>query len=107
MIFRWGFILSSRTSRQRLLSKFFYLKACEESGGGIIVAGKVGRDFKSNVSGFIKDFFVLKVEIDLRELIRKKLGRGLCERDFGHDLFHGKDIDYNVMSQKIVYVSGL
>ena len=52
---------SSRTSsRQRLFSEFFYLKACEESGGGIIVAGKVGRDLKSNVSGFIKDFLFWK-----------------------------------------------
>ena len=57
MIFRSVFILSSRTSsRQILFSEFFYLKACEESGGSIVVAGKVGRDLKSNVSGFIKDF---------------------------------------------------
>ena len=27
------------------------------SGGGIVVAGKVGKDLKSNVSGFIKDWF--------------------------------------------------
>ena len=52
-----GFISSSRTSsRQRLFSEFFYLKACKESGGGIVVAEKVGRDLKTNVSGFIKDF---------------------------------------------------
>ena len=37
---------------------FFYLKACEESGEGIVVVGKVGRDLKSNVSGFIKDWLV-------------------------------------------------
>ena len=41
---------------QRLFSEFFYLKAREESGAGIVVTGKVGRDLKSNVSGFIKDF---------------------------------------------------
>ena len=52
-----GLILSSRTSsRQTLFSKFFYLKACEESGRGIVVAGKLRRDLKSNVSGFIQDF---------------------------------------------------
>ena len=39
---------------------------------GIVVAGKVMRDLKSNISGFSKDFLVLKVEIDFRELIRKK-----------------------------------
>ena len=55
MIFRSGFISSSRTSsRLRLFYEFFYLKACEESGGGIFEAGKVGRDLKSNVTGFIK-----------------------------------------------------
>ena len=27
-------------------------------------------------------FFVLKLEIDFRELIRKKAGKGLFERDF-------------------------
>ena len=58
--------------RQRLFSEFFSLKACEESGGDIVIAGNVGRDLKSNVSGFIKRYFVLKVEIDFRELIRKK-----------------------------------
>ena len=36
---------------------------------------KAGRDLKSNVSGFIEKFFVLKVEIDFRELIRKGLRR--------------------------------
>ena len=40
----------------RLFSEFFYLKACEERGGDIVVAGTVRRDLKSNVSGFIKDF---------------------------------------------------
>ena len=53
MIFRSAFISSSRL---RLFSEFFYLKACEENGGGIFVARKVGRDLKLNVSGFIKDF---------------------------------------------------
>ena len=40
---------------------------------------------------------------------KKVIGKGLCERGFWHDLFHGKDIDYNVMLQKITYimVSGL
>ena len=38
---------------------------------------KAGKDLKSNVSGFIKRFFVLKVEIDFRELIRKKSREGL------------------------------
>ena len=66
-------------------------------------AGKVGRDLKSNVSGLFKDVLVLKVETDFRELIRKKVGEGLCERGFWHDLFHGKYIDNNVMSLKIVY----
>ena len=35
---------------------------------------------------------------------KKTEGKGLCERGFWHDWFHGKDIDYNVMSQKIVYI---
>ena len=35
----------------------FYLKSYEEIRGGIVVAGKVSRDLKSNVSGFINDFF--------------------------------------------------
>ena len=53
MIFCLYFILSSRTSsRLRLFSEFFYLKASEERGGDIVVAGKVGRNLKSNVSGF-------------------------------------------------------
>ena len=60
-IFRLGFISSSRTSsRQRLFSEFFYLKACQESGVGIVVARKVGRDLMSNVSDFIKDFLCLE-----------------------------------------------
>ena len=55
----FGFISSSRTSsRQRLFSEFFYLKACEKSGGVIVVVGKVGWNFKPNVSGIIKDFFL-------------------------------------------------
>ena len=58
VIFRSGFISSSRTSsRLRLFCEFFYLKVCEENGGGIVVAGNFGRDLKSNVSGYIKDFF--------------------------------------------------
>ena len=32
-------------------------------------------------------FFVLKVEIDFREQMRKKVGKGLCERDFGINYF--------------------
>ena len=36
-----------------------------------VIAGKVGRDLKSNVSGFIKDV-LFSVEIDFREMIRKK-----------------------------------
>ena len=47
--------------------------------------------------------FVLKVKINFRELIRKKWGR-VCVKGVWHDLFHGRDIDYNVMSQKIVYI---
>ena len=43
-----------------MFSEFFYLKACEESVGGIVVAGKVGSDSKSNVLGFIKDFLLGK-----------------------------------------------
>ena len=40
---------------------------------------------------------------------KEEEGKGLCERGFWHDLFLEKDIDYNVVSQKIVYivVSGL
>ena len=53
MIFRSGSISFSRTL-SRLFSEFFYLKASGESGGGIVVAGKVERDLKSNVSGFTK-----------------------------------------------------
>ena len=54
VIFRSDFISSSRTSsRLTMFSVFFYLKACEESGWSIVVAGQVGRDLKSNVSGFI------------------------------------------------------
>ena len=61
VVFHLGFISYSRTSsRQRLFSEFFYLKACEESGGGIIIVEKFGRDLKTNVSGFIKDFLVWK-----------------------------------------------
>ena len=57
MVFRLGFISSSGTSsRQKLFSEFFYLKVCEDSGGGIVVVGKVGRDLKLNESGFIKEF---------------------------------------------------
>ena len=56
MIFRLGFVSSSQTSsRQRWFSEFFYSKACERSGVGIAVAGKVGRDLKSNVSDFLND----------------------------------------------------
>ena len=82
---------------------FFYLKACEESRGGIVVAGKVGRDLKLNVTGFIKDFCF---ESGNRFLVvdKKEVGKGLCERGFWHDLSHGKDIDYNTMSQKIVCI---
>ena len=55
----FGFISSLRTSsRQTLFSEFFYLRACEESGVGIVVVGKVGRDLKSNASGFIKVFIL-------------------------------------------------
>ena len=75
----------------------------------MVIAGKVGKDIKSNVSVFIKYYFVLKVKIDFRELIKKEVGKDLRERGFWHDLFQGKDIDSNVMSLKIVYivVSGL
>ena len=57
----WDFIRfffsSSRTSsRQKLFSEFFYLKAYEESGVGRVVSGKVAGDLKLNVSGSIKDF---------------------------------------------------
>ena len=40
---------------------------------------------------------------------KKEVGKALCENGFWRDLFHGEDIDYNVISQKIVYfvVSGL
>ena len=104
MIFRSGFISSSRTSsRQRLFSEFFYLKACEENRGGIVVVGKLGRDLKSNVLGFIKDFCFENGD-KFQEVDKKEVGKNLCERGFWHDLFHGKDIDYNVMSQKIVYI---
>ena len=52
----FGFISSSQFfSRQRLFSEFFYLKACEESGVSIVVAGKLERDLKSKVSGFIHE----------------------------------------------------
>ena len=50
VIFCSGFISFSKTSsRLRLFSEFFYLKTCEKSRGGIVVAEKVGRDLKSNV----------------------------------------------------------
>ena len=52
----FGFISSSQTSsRQRLFSEFFYLKACEESEAGIVLAGKVGRYLKSNLQSFAWD----------------------------------------------------
>ena len=54
-----------------MFSEFSYLKTCEESGWCTVVAGKVGRDLKTNISGFIYKI-VSKVEIDFRELIRKK-----------------------------------
>ena len=38
---------------------------------GYSCSRKTWRDLKSNVSGFIKDFFILKVEIDFRALIKK------------------------------------
>ena len=58
MIFCLGFISPSRTSsRLRLFSKFFFLKACEENGGDVVVARKVLRDLKLNISGFIEDFY--------------------------------------------------
>ena len=50
---------------------------------------KAGIDLKLTVSGFIKDFFVLKVEIDFRELKRISRERfGL--KGFWHISFHGK-----------------
>ena len=43
----FGFISSPRTSsKQRLFSEIFYLKTCDESGRGIVVAGKRGKGFK-------------------------------------------------------------
>ena len=47
------------------------------------------RDLKSNVSGFSKDFLVLKVDIHFREMIGKKVGKGLFESGFGTSLFYG------------------
>ena len=44
-------------------------------------------DLKSSVSGFIRGFFVLKVEIDFKELIRKKAGKGLGKNGFGISYF--------------------
>ena len=35
---------------------------------------------------------------------KKEVAKGLCEMGFWHDLFHEKDIDYNVMPQKIVHI---
>ena len=67
----FGFISSSGTSRQRLFYEFFYLKACEESGKGIVIAEKVERYLKSMYQVLLR-FFVLKVEIEFRELIRNK-----------------------------------
>ena len=34
---------------------------------------------------------------------KKKSREGFVWNGFWHNLFHGKDIDYNVMLQKIVY----
>ena len=54
-----------------MFSEFFDLKACKVTGVGIVVAGTLRRGVKPNVSVFIKDF-CLNVEIDFRELIKKK-----------------------------------
>ena len=52
---------------------------------------KAGRDSKLNVSSFIKGFFVLKVVINFRELIRKKkLGRVWVKGSFGMTCFMEK-----------------
>ena len=97
----FGFISSSRTERQ--FSKFSYIKACEENRGSIVVTGKVEKDLKSNVSLKIF-FFYLESEYIFKGAEKKEVGKGLVWKGFWHDLFHGKDIDYNVISQKIVYI---
>ena len=100
VIFHTGFISFSRTSsRQGLFSGFLYLKTCEESWRVIVVVGQVGSDLKSNVSGFC-----LKLEL------RRKTYESVCMTgEFAMTGFHGKGIDYNLMSQKIAYIviSGL
>ena len=56
---------------------------------GYSCSRKARRNLKLNVSGFIKDFFVLKLGIDFRELIRKSRAR-FGWKGFWHILFHGK-----------------
>ena len=84
----FGFISSSRTSSHQteiVFWDFLFKSIWGEMikwWRGYSCYRKAGRNFKSNVSGFIKDFFVLKVEIDFRKLIRKSR-EGLSERGFG------------------------
>ena len=108
VIYRSGFISSSRiSSRQKLFSEFFYLKAREKVDGGIVVAGKVGRDLKSNISSFIKlfgFFFCFENGDRFWGVDKKEVGKNLGEREFWYDLSHGKDFVYIVRSQKIVYI---
>ena len=112
VIFRSGFISPSRiSSRLRLVSEFFYLKSCEESRKGCSYSRKNWEGFKAKYIRFHNFFcyFCFESGYSFEGSDNKEVGKGLCERGFWHDLFHGKDIDYNVMSLKIVYivVSGL
>ena len=71
----WYFVcsISWTSSRQSMFSEFFYLKACEESGGGLVIAGKVGRDLKLNVLAFIKIFFCFeKQKLQILEALHIK-----------------------------------
>ena len=70
-----------------------------------ICSRKAGRNLKSNVSGFVKDFFVLKVDIDFRELIRKMSWRVWIKGVLAY-LVSWKVIDYNVRKLSILWCLG-
>ena len=51
----------------------------------------------------MKDF-CFESEDRFQRVDKKEVAKDLCERGFWHGLSHGKDIDYNVMSQKMVSI---